>query len=267
MLSYRQWKLLHESLGPMNLGMGQPQNMGIVGGSGETDEMPRKKKKSFSDDLESEDDMDMDDDSDMDSEDSDMGDEDSDMEDDQIGDEDSDMDSEDSEMGDEEEGDDLSIKKKNPMGEPHNSGPFMKFKMKEGCGDKVEDDEVEVDSEDAGDDEMDDKELKFMQKKGMKKGKGMKKKCSTGMDGKIKKCDKCKDKKVKESVEDDFIANLKKAYKDGPHRFSSGLHEDMLIPAEEPKAGDVGYAPETRIGESIDALVKKIEALEKKLKF
>jgi hypothetical protein len=207
MISYKQWKLLNESLGTYSLGMKNPQNMGLVSNlpatekcdnCGETmdefkmprymdDEMPMMKKKPFprpKDDVMGDEEMgdeEMGDMEDMEGEEEEMGDEEmGDME---------DMEGEEEEMGDEEEIDpdaefedeeELAPKKKKPMpmGNPHQNGPFMRFarKMKkEGCGDEDMED-VEMDDEETDDEVVDKKksikkgdELKFLQKKTMKK--------------------------------------------------------------------------------------------------
>lgn len=263
------------------------------------------------------------------------------MGDEEMGDEEDSIDPE-AEFDDEEEGDmgddmgdDMGMpmkKKKKPMmGEPHDVGPFMKWskRMKEGCGDDVDGDDIEnIGDED--DDEMPKKgkELAFLQKKQKKfqkkmaagdtaakssklgkprndgkpcpKGDGgvskgtpenqkyhtgkLVKKCSDGMD---KKCSKCaKQKKeaaeyarpsnVVDQSDEAFVRSLKSMYGNPWEKFSDGMRdfsEDMLLPTPEPKPGDVGFAPQTRVGtdvnamgETVEHLLKKINKLEEQLK-
>lgn len=291
MISYKQWKLLNESLGSFSLGLKQKQSLGVVGDhltGSELDEMgmpmnpgsmppmPMKKKKPFPGEEEDMEDM---------GDEEEMGDEELDMDGEE--DEEEDVDDEeidpDAELEDDEEEDEEEVgfmkKKKFPMGEPHADGPFMRWsrKMKsEAC----EDMDVEKEDEDDDDeDEEDGKEIAFLQKKQKK----MKKKCGDGMMG--KKCAKCaKQKKMKEatgyerpvtkdSSDKAFLNSLKDMYGNPGEKFWNGLSEDMLLPQPEPQPGEVGYAPQTRVGsdvntmaESIQHLMKRIAELEEQLK-
>lgn len=279
MLSYKKWKSLNESLGSFSLGMGNPQNMGVHG------MLPKKKVDNDEEDFDN-DEENLDDEHDDDVDDSDEDMDDSDSTDDVDSGEDENLgDVDDSEDGDEDENGDFNKKKKSLVGMPHSNSAFMK---KESCKDDEDENSEEEGDEDEDEDEdseLKDKELAFMQKKGMKSGKKMKKKCSDGDDMPEKMCGKCKKmmkKKMKKECadvktdSDSFIENLKKSYQQSVFKkFSDGLHEDMLImlPETEPKPGDVGFAPDTRIGsivtpqlaESINLLLKKVEDLEKKL--
>jgi hypothetical protein len=112
------------------------------------------------------------------------------------------------------------------------------------------------------------------------------KNCSDG-----KMCAKCSDKmkgkkEMKESgygrpkdydpSEKAFVDSLVKMYGNPGERFSDGMRdfsEDMLLPTPEPMPGEVGYAPQTRVGtdvnsmaESMEHLIKKIAQLEDQLK-
>jgi hypothetical protein len=202
MISYKQWKLLNESLGTYSLGLKNPQNLGLVSnhhtgdvesGDATMDEMgmpmmksPKYfsdmggmgKKKPFppspmGDEDMGDEDMGDEGDEDMDMDGEDMGDEDSDIDPDAHFGDDDDMDMDDDEEGDEDM--DMMPKKK-PFGNPHSAGPFMRFskKMKEGCG-CDDDKKSKSDDESDGDDELvggkgdKGKELAFLQKKNMKK--------------------------------------------------------------------------------------------------
>lgn len=275
MISYKQWKTLHESIDSYTLGVVTPQSMGLVNRNIEEMDMNNpmmKKKFPHKPDMGDEEDSDDMDDDNIDPDDMGDDDNDSDMDDD------SDMDSDD-EMGDDDDMDSddnemMPKKKKSPMmGEPHNTSPFMNYskRMKEDCGDMDDEkgDEKELDGKDD-----DDKELKFLQKKMKKK---LKKGCS---DGKV--CNKCKmqKKNMKESAyarpknqtnsDKEFINSLKSMFGNPGEKFSDGLKnvsEDLLLhPDLQP--GEPGYPVPTHNGvtESIDALHKRIAELEKQLK-
>jgi hypothetical protein len=66
--------------------------------------------------------------------------------------------------------------------------------------------------------------------------------------------------------EKEFFASLSRQFGNPGQRFSSGLSEDLLIPLTDPnaapivpqvpQAGEVGFAPQTRLGEDFDVLSK-----------
>jgi hypothetical protein len=118
------------------------------------------------------------------------------------------------------------------------------------------------------------------------------KKCSTGDDGSMKMCGKCKKQKknMKESSgyerpapldnsDAGFFSSIANMYGNPNERFSDGMRdfsEDMLVPpapepVDTPGPGQIGYAPQTRIGddnigETVQNLMAKIANLEKQLK-
>lgn len=263
MLPFHKWMKLQESLGSVTLGMGKPQNMGIVKSDKFKNDSDLEDDDNIEDDDLEGDDVEGDEDSDLeDSDENELDQDDSLDSEDQIGD-----DNEDEDENDDEDEDHLSIKKNH--GEPHVTGPFMK---KESCNDDDDEEEEEEvtdnnDEDKDNDDMKKDKEIPMMMKK---KSKKMKKKCSDGS-MKCKKCKKCDKgdeiKMAKKETTDAFLSALNKSHGNVPTRYSSGLTEDMLITKEEePKPGDPGFSPATRIGESIEALIKKVEFLEEKLK-
>jgi hypothetical protein len=286
MLSYKEWQLLRENFNT-NLGVTQKTNLGIVSNRPDTGlpieemgMMPNlmKKKKPIPDMGHGDEEMGDEEDMDMDGE---MGDED--MDGDEMGDEeDMDMDGEmgdedmdGDEMGDEEDmGDEepeMPFKKKKPMGIPHDISAFMRRMKKEDCscddeeksdGEEKEDGDKLIPAKGKGDGEK----PAFLQKK-MKK--------------KMKKDDKCKmQKKMKKedvSADDaEFFRSLTKQYGQLEEKFFDGLSEDALIAPPAPQPGDIGYAPQTRIGdqevtnnkitESFAEMLERFNKLEQLLK-
>ncbi len=118
------------------------------------------------------------------------------------------------------------------------------------------------------------------------------KKCASGTDHEDKACGKCSKQKknMKETTQENqysrpkdfdpseeaFIESMRKMYGNPSEKFSDGLlsFKKELLPKSEPQPGDVGFAPQTRIGsgdanaigESITHLMKKIAELENQLK-
>jgi hypothetical protein len=189
----------------------------------------------------------------------------------------------DEELGDEE----LGGKGKPPV--PMPASPMMGLGMKKGMKKEAHDQcECGMSGPEDGDGELVDKKKgpTFMMKSKLKKGM------------KAGTCKKCKAKMKRESYYDrpkDYDSSEKAFWKslgqqlsaqEVNQKFNDGVRnfqkEDILLPPTDnletpafrnPQAGEVGYAPQTRIGdslgtqtESVGILLKKVENLEKQLK-
>lgn len=146
----------------------------------------------------------------------------------------------------------------------------------DGDADDMDDDGDEVDDVvDDKEDDMDDHEAKkynFMKKKMQKK---MKKKMREAKDFDV---DISKypapPEDHSQDTEAEFFASLTRQFGNPGQRFASGLSEDLLIPLNDPNApnyqapavqpgpGEVGYAPQGRIGEMPDYAAATEEATE-----
>ncbi len=315
--NFKQHRLLSESYGmSRNLGLVNPQNLGLASNRPETakemeenmkfdmkhmkgnrhddedDEMMMKRSgdedigDDDGDDLDVGDDNDLEKASDMDGDEGDdMGDDDDDDDDDgDEGDGDEEMSGDEDDGYDDEDGDELSglEKKHPPMGRAHDSAAFMARHMNEGkksppWANKKDDEKpkkkVKGKKEDKKDTKKkmpwmkDEKEDKG-EKKSMKSGKGDCKKCSADMPVKESKVPDRMDRK-------EFARRIAEQYGLPGKNFNGVIDEDMLIANKdsEPGPGDVGYAPQTRVGElnqkalaeSVQLLIKKVERLERKI--
>lgn len=255
--------------------------------------MPMKKKKRphpemDMDSPEGEEGMDGEEDMDMENpEDAEEGDEDADsgFGDEEMGDEESGEEGLDGEEG--EEGMDMPKPKKKLFGNPHDNSAFMRRMKKEAKEVEVEVPDEDDDScdckcggEDDGEKVITDDKPEFLMKKKMKGGK---KKC----------CKKCKKMKAEvynpyrrpvpvEDTDEAFAKSIASHFGHVNQKFNDGLdgmREDLLLsPTDnlEPVAGQVGYAPQGRIGaplgsaepvaETVSGLMKRIANLEKQIK-
>lgn len=240
---FKQWQLLRESLFP--LGLSNPNNVSGVVGNNFQQKLDEKKKHM---DVNPEEDIDVDD------------------ADDEIVDDDDD--------GDE----DVGPKEKDSCGEGKFCKKKMQKKMKNECGcdekgkknvemDDDADDDADVDA-DAGDGEEieDDEEggadmkrpLGFMKKKGMKKK--MKKEATNPQDEFMKSFNSYTAPTEQSTTEDAWWQSVTSHFSNPNQKFSDGFSEymeDYLIDPEaqknflnggEPKPGDVGAAPQQRMG-------------------
>lgn len=276
MKSYKNWKLVNESLFP--LGLSQPRSVGGLVGNTPIAEAKKKMKGKMHDE-----DVDMDDDEDK-------------------GGDDDHTCSCNKNMKKKMKGDDgknskqtpkdhsgeksLSKEKKKKMGDEMEAPPMMKKKKKpvdDDMGDEEEDDDDMGDEEDddddvkdSGDDEGegdddsedvegddDDHEMEkygFMKKKMKKMKKKMKKMQAEAaqFEKDISQYPDMPEDHSQDS-EKEFFASLSRQFGKPNQRFSSGLSEDMLVPLndpnapdyvapEEPGPGEVGYAPTGRMG-------------------
>jgi hypothetical protein len=285
MKSYKNWKLVNESLFP--LGLSQPRTVGGLVGKAPLEESKKKMKGK-------------------------MHDEDADDDHDEGGEEHSC--SCDKNMKKKMKGEDgfknskqtpkdhsgeksWSKEKKKKMGDGMDDAPMMKMKKKKPTDDvhddddDVEDDHIEDDDDvDGGDDdtggdddhhdddhdeeggddddhdhdeeggdEMDMKKYGFMKKKmkAMKKKMKAMKEAAVQFEKDISEYPDMPQDHSQDS-EKEFFASLARQFGKPNQKFSSGLSEDLLIPlndpnapayeAPEPQPGDVGYAPQGRVG-------------------
>jgi len=288
MLSYKKWKKLNESLlgAPLTLGikspasvgnlhseMGGMEDMGGMGNGGVGAMLRHKKKKrppmGNGEDFGDEEDIDMDDEELED-------DEDIDIDDDELED-DEEFEDEEDEFGDEEdEEDDGFPRKKKPMMAPP-MGNGMGEQKCPPTDDDDEEDEEEVVVDDDDEVEDDEEEIEFQKKKmgskayqkkmksaAYQKKNGKKKKMGgmgMGMPhAKLQKKNQKKNQKKMTKEEVEFLNSLKQ--QTGATKFAIGesgfwmpVKEDALIAPTDPNAGviepgpgEVGYAPQGRIG-------------------
>ena len=250
-MKYTNWKLLTESFdGSFNLGIKKPN---VVGGL-----MGRHT------DMEDEDMDDIDDMEDEDMDDEDMDDEDMDDEDmDDMDDEDmEDMDDEDMEdMDDEdmEDMDDEDMDDEDMDDEDMDDMEDMDDEDMDDMEDMDDEDMEDMDDEDMEDEDMDDMEdeVSFMNKDYCGKGMGVEESCcNKKMSKKFMKKDGTKKHQKCES--DDFISSLISQMTN-----KKTVSEDSLFtPVEEPfndeaKPGDVGFAPQGKIGSIGGGYTKK----------
>lgn len=242
------------------------------------------------------DDMDDMDDSD-DNDDSDDGDDDD-------GD-DSDDGEDDDEYGDDEDADELDAMHDNqpPAGRPHDAAAYMTRHMNESKKGppwlEKKKEKLEKKEEKTGKD-LDHDGEKGESKKHKEKIKNAKKKhekdckckeCTDGMmkehkgkekHGKDCKCKKCSSGMMENSKatmsRSEFARKIAEQYwmSNDNKSYSGMIEEDMLIPSKEipePGPGEVGYAPQTRVGafdgkalaEAVQHLIRKVERLERKI--
>lgn len=307
-MTYKQYTLLNEALiGSSPLGVKHKQNLGLVsnmpgiaevgegpagnlggsfGGEGPdmgADEDPFKKKKPFGDDDDDMDDMD-DDDMDGDDDEGSLEDRIADLEAEiaslkaKLGhdDEDLDGDKEGLDMG--ADGDENGGMDKGNLPVPSGPPAMMKKGMKKESmhvQDECGEEEGELVGKGKGG-------PTFMMKKGMKSGKCGCKKCKANMKKESSYYDRPKNYDASEKAfwkslgQQLSAAEVNQKFDDGLRNFQK---EDILLPPtdnlEVPayrNPGEVGYAPQTRIGEpetqaeSVGILLKKIDDLEKQIK-